>query len=135
MCASRAFEYVLLIVAACPPIGTAAQTDVARIPHAPAFVTLNIAIHPGWNVEFRCNHDGQELTCIISQLKHGEEEQYPELLFDRGTSRAPNGKRGSGGCIRRTTCVKAMANSTSTPVTGHFSVRNESVAGGLITFH
>jgi hypothetical protein len=82
MCASRAFEYVLLIVAACPPIGTAAQTDVARIPHAPAFVTLNIAIHPGWNVEFRCNHDGQELTCIISQLKHGEEEQYPELLFD-----------------------------------------------------
>ena len=60
----------------------AAQSNVLGIPWAPSFVTLSVAVRPGWRVEFRCNHDDHELTCVIRNLTQGKEERYPELMLD-----------------------------------------------------
>jgi len=43
-------------------------------PSAPASVILNVPIRTRWNAEFRCDHDGRELTCVVTNLKHGKEE-------------------------------------------------------------
>jgi hypothetical protein len=56
--------------------------NAVQIPRAPDSVFLNIRIRQGWKAQFRCNHDDKELTCVISHLKHGNEERYPELLID-----------------------------------------------------
>jgi hypothetical protein len=71
-----------------------AQTSVVRIPSAPSSATLTVPIETGWAIEVRCNHDDRELTCVIANLKHGEEERYPELLIDPQNRRSSNWQRG-----------------------------------------
>jgi len=62
-------------------------------PSAPASVILNVPIRTRWNAEFRCDHDDRELTCVVTNLKHGKEERYPELLIDPQNRRSSNWQR------------------------------------------
>jgi hypothetical protein len=57
-------------------------SDVLVIPVAPSVAEVDITVTAGWIVHFRCNHDGQELTCRIANLKNHDQARFPEFLVD-----------------------------------------------------
>jgi hypothetical protein len=47
-----------------------------------------IEVRPGWTVAARFRHDAENLYIAFTNLKHGDEERYPEVLIGTGTERA-----------------------------------------------
>jgi hypothetical protein len=86
---------LVITVAMCIFMGVPASgTDLLAIPASPRFAEVSITVSPGWIVRFRCNHDGQELTCRVDNLKNGKAERFPEILVDSQNDRSERWQKG-----------------------------------------